>query len=57
MGDSTGDSPAAIAEEDSSSAHGNSSSTTAAGNSVGGGVGEFSGLVSYFSSQQDDYDT
>lgn len=57
MGDSTGDSPAAIAEEDSSSAHGTSSSTTAAGNSVGGGVGEFSGLVSYFSSQQDDYDT
>ncbi|XP_034475097.1 microtubule-associated protein futsch [Drosophila innubila] len=56
VGDSTADSPAAIAEEDSSSAHGNSSNA-ATGNSVGGGVGEFSGLVSYFSSQQDDYDT
>ncbi|XP_064554223.1 microtubule-associated protein futsch [Drosophila montana] len=52
----TADSPAAVAEDDSSSAHG-SSSTAVAANSVGGGVGEFSGLVSYFSSQQDDYDT
>ncbi|XP_017012754.2 microtubule-associated protein futsch [Drosophila takahashii] len=59
VGDVTGaaestNSPAAIAEDDSGSAH----DTRAPPSSTGAAaVGEFSGLVSYFSSQQDDYDT
>ncbi|XP_034134941.1 titin isoform X3 [Drosophila guanche] len=47
-------SPAVIAEEDSGSAHDTSGPPPVA---TGPAVGEFSGLVSYFSSQQDDYDT
>ncbi|XP_065725051.2 uncharacterized protein [Drosophila suzukii] len=47
-------SPAAIAEDDSGSAHDTRAPPSAAGAPA---VGEFSGLVSYFSSQQDDYDT
>ncbi|XP_032581111.1 ankyrin repeat domain-containing protein 11 [Drosophila sechellia] len=47
-------SPAPIAEEDSGSAHDTRAPPSATGTAV---VGEFSGLVSYFSSQQDDYDT
>ncbi|XP_043641607.1 titin [Drosophila teissieri] len=47
-------SPAPIAEEDSGSAHDTRAPPSATGAAV---VGEFSGLVSYFSSQQDDYDT
>ncbi|KAI8038106.1 hypothetical protein M5D96_009147 [Drosophila gunungcola] len=46
-------SPAAIAEDDSGSAH----ETRAPPSTGAAAVGEFSGLVSYFSSQQDDYDT
>ncbi|KAH8314103.1 hypothetical protein KR067_010502, partial [Drosophila pandora] len=47
-------SPAAIAEEDSGSPR--EAGTLAPGPGAPA-VGEFSGLVSYFSSQQDDYDT
>ncbi|XP_016970742.2 uncharacterized protein LOC108038468 [Drosophila rhopaloa] len=47
-------SPAPIAEDDSGSAHETRAPPSATGAAV---VGEFSGLVSYFSSQQDDYDT
>lgn len=47
-------SPAPIAEDDSGSAHDTAAPPAATGATA---VGEFSGLVSYFSSQQDDYDT
>ncbi|KAH8321218.1 hypothetical protein KR059_003195 [Drosophila kikkawai] len=47
-------SPATLAEDDSGSAHDTTAPPAATGATA---VGEFSGLVSYFSSQQDDYDT
>ncbi|XP_017064348.2 remodeling and spacing factor 1 [Drosophila eugracilis] len=47
-------SPAALAEDDSGSAHDTRAPSSGTGAAA---VGEFSGLVSYFSSQQDDYDT